>query len=363
MNSKQSVYSKFLIYYFSGTGNAKNASQWALKVAEENGLKTEIFNIEKSEEIERPNVNEKTIIGIFTPTHGFNVPPLVLHFLFRFPKIKNADVFILNTRGGLKLHKLFLPGLSGIAQLLPALIFVLKGYKIVGMQPLDLPSNWLILHPGVRDKVVQSMYKRCNSIVERFTNRILAGKKRYRAFLSLPFDLAIFPVSILYYLFGRFFLAKTLMATDACNKCGKCIKQCPVQAIRWIKEIPFWLYKCESCMRCVNICPERAIETTHFYTGVLLFIFYGLLVPFLIKLINSIGIMDFINQTVITQQLWTVIKTVIFLFFLFGSYALMHVLMRFKLINRIIAYTSLSKYKFWRRYKAPKVSKSDNKFK
>ncbi len=91
----------------------------------------------------------KTLVGFCSPTHGFNLPPIVLTFIRNFPKVKNKDAFILNTRGGMKLYKLFLPGLSGIAQLLPALMLSLKGFRIVGMQPLDLPSNWLILHPGL----------------------------------------------------------------------------------------------------------------------------------------------------------------------------------------------------------------------
>jgi hypothetical protein len=29
--------------------------------------------------------------------------------------------------------------------------------------------------------------------------------------------------------------------------------------------------------------------------------------------------------------------------------------MRYRIVNRIVAYTSFSKYKFWKRYKAPKT--------
>ena len=39
--------------------------------------------------------------------------------------------------------------------------------------------------------------------------------------------------------------------------------------------------------------------------------------------------------------------------FVILAYRFIHYLMRFKLVNKIITYTSLSKYKFWRRYKSP----------
>ncbi|NQU84175.1 MAG: flavodoxin domain-containing protein [Mariniphaga sp.] len=204
-------YNQLIIYYFSGTGNARNAASWIINVAKEKGLKTQLINIDRFESIEIPELTEKTLIGFCFPTHGFNMPPLVIKFIRNFPKLKNNDVFILNTRGGLKLSKLFIPGLSGLAQFLPALILRLKGFRIVGMQPLDLPSNWLILHPGLRKKVVDSIYQRCEAIVEKFALRILNGGKNYKAFLSLPFDIAVFPIAFGYYFFGRFFLAKTLL--------------------------------------------------------------------------------------------------------------------------------------------------------
>ena len=121
------------------------------------------------------------------------------------------------------MSKLFLPGLSGLAQFLPAFILRFKGFRIVGMQPLDLPSNWIILHPGLREKIVKSMFTRYKKIVRKFARRLFEGKKRYKALLSLPFDLLISPVAVGYYFIGRFFLAKTLVSTDACNSCNICI--------------------------------------------------------------------------------------------------------------------------------------------
>jgi Pyruvate/2-oxoacid:ferredoxin oxidoreductase delta subunit len=347
-------YDKLIIYYFSGTGNAKNASRWIRKVAEGKGLKTQLINIDRFETIEHPDLIEKTLIGFCSPTHGFNLPPIVLKFIRKFPKVKNTDAFILNTRGGLKLYKLFLPGLSGLAQILPALVLSLKGFRIVGMQPLDLPSNWLILHPGLRKKVVNSIYNRCNQIVNDFASKMLCGKRSYKALLSLPVDIALLPITLGYYLIGRFFLAKTLIATDACNNCEKCIIQCPVKAINMVNERPFWSYKCESCMRCVNACQQRAIETTHAFSTFLIIISSLVISPLLIAMLKYFGAWELVNLSVITENIWSLINIFIFIMFVFISYRILHFLMRYKFVNKIITYTSFSKYKFWRRYKAPK---------
>jgi len=348
-------YDQLIIYYFSGTGNARNAAKWIIKVAEEQGVKSRLINIDRFENIEKPELSEKTLIGFCSPTHGFNMPPIVLRFIRNFPRVRHADAFILNTRGGLKLYKFFLPGLSGLAQIWPAFILSLKGFRIVGMQPLDLPSNWLILHPGLRDRVVHSIYQRCHRIVNDFASYILGGRRRYKALLSLPFDIAIIPISIGYYLVGRFYLAKTLIATDACDNCEKCINQCPVEAIKMINNRPFWSYHCESCMRCVHSCHVRAIETTHSFATSLILISSLVISPLLIRILDHFGAWEWINRSVIAENIWSLVYAFIFLVFTIISYRVLHFLMRYRFVNRIITYTSFSKYRFWRRYKAPRM--------
>jgi hypothetical protein len=75
----------------------------------------------------------------------------------------------------------FYPRLSGLAQLFPALVLLLKGYQIVGLQPMDLPSNWISIHPGLRQKVVDSIFQRCEKITKRFAEKILSGRKFIKA--------------------------------------------------------------------------------------------------------------------------------------------------------------------------------------
>lgn len=349
-----SYYDQVIIYYFSGTGNAKNAAVWINNVAKKKGIDSKLVNIDRFDKIEIPGNSGKILIGFCSPTHGFNLPPIALKFIRKFPHIKGADVFILNTRGGLKLSKLFIPGLSGLAQIFPALMLRLKGFRIVGMQPLDLPSNWIILHPGLRQQVIDSIYSRCHRKVDEFANQLLNGKKKFKALISVPIDILIAPIAIGYYFIGRFFLAKTLVATDACNQCCLCVKQCPVAAIKMIEEIPYWTYKCESCMRCINNCPQRAIETAHGFAALMFYVGYGFMIPVLYTLWKSLNVEFTLNSAFISRQIAGILEWVLFILFVFLSYYLLHYFLRFKFLNNTIAYSSLSKYKFWRRYHAPK---------
>lgn len=346
----QAAYKNVLIYYFSGTGNAKRASEWIFDTAKEMGINARLINIDRFVKPEIPDVEGKTLIGFCSPTHGFNLPPNVLKFIWKFPRRKNTAVFILNTRAGMKLSKWFVPGLSGLAQFFPALVLLLKGYKIKGMQPMDLPSNWISIHPGLRQKVVDSIFERCERITRKFARRILSGGSKFKAFLSVPFDLAVVPVAIGYYFFGRFGIAKTFVASNACNLCGLCEKQCPVRAIKTIQGRPYWTFNCESCMRCMNNCPERAIETAQTFTFALWWILLSLFTPWLLNAFYGINLFKFDATSWGTRLFENIFGWMVALLMIWSAYNLMHYLMKFRAFNNLVAFTSFTKYKFWRRY-------------
>lgn len=348
------MYENLIIYYFSGTGNAKHCAEWIISAAKEKGLNTFLINIDKFKQVELPKVEGNTLIGFCSATHGFNMPPLMLDYIFQFPKAKKkTDVFVLNTRGGMKLYKIFTPGLSGVALILPAFVLGFKGYRITGYRPVDLPSNWISLHPGLSKKVVDSIYTHWKPVVTHFAEKILSGKKVYRGLYDLPLDLMIAPVAIGYYLIGRFGLAKTFFASYTCDKCMLCLKNCPIGAIKQVDGRMYWTNKCESCMRCMNQCPKRAIQTIHGIT----FLFWFLALTF-IPLLGMKALLHLIPN--FSGESWLAILfnnmavPALCLVAVYFGYYVMHYLVRYKWLNVLVTYTSFTKYKFWRRYKAPK---------
>lgn len=354
-NIEKQKYDTLFVYYFSGTGNAKHAAEWITQFAVKQGINSKVINIDNKAKIEIPGQNNKTLIGFCFPTHGFNASPKMLKFIAAFPKNLKADVFLLNTRAGMKLSKLFLPGLSGIAQYLPALILLAKSYHIVGMQPLDLPSNWISLHPGLKPKVVNSIYIRCKKITFLFTEKLFKGKQTHKAFYSLPFDLLISPMAVLYYFIGRFALAKTFIANQNCNSCALCVNNCPTNSIEMVKGIPFWKFTCESCMRCMNNCPKRAIQTPHLYTFFVWYIFGSLVCGIAFNLIyNKYFSTQFHPSGVFETLIYDIFQIFSFFVGIYLAYKLLSFLMRFKVFNKFINYTSFTYYGFWRRYKPPK---------
>jgi len=342
------------IYYISGTGNARASSEWIADEAEKTGLRTVVQQIDRLENIVIPQTDEKPLIGFAFPTHGFNSAPIMLKFISGFPPGLCNDVFLLNTRAGMKLYKLFMPGLTGVALLLPAFILWLKGYNCIGFRPVDLPSNWISLHPGLKKKVIESIFIRCEKIVRKFARKILTGEKVYRGLYSLPIDILISPVALGYYIGGRFFLSKTFIANYNCDNCGLCIKECPTASIKLVHNRPYWKLSCESCMRCLNHCPQRAIEAAHGMAIVFWLIFTAINAQIFIFIINIFNIQPEIWWWKLAANIIGIGTMVLIVTLL---YRILHYVMRFKAVKYFVRFTSLTALPFWRRYKYLKNKK------
>jgi len=341
-------YPKLVVYYFSGTGNSENVARWMGDIAKENGMEVSLINIGKTarRNIEPPESD--ALVAFVSPIHGFNYPPVMLNFLVHFPKGKNK-VLLLNTRAGMLLGKWITPGLTGIAFYFSALILKLKGYSIRSMFPVDLPSNWISVHPGLNDRTIKYLHERNKDKVYRFARKVLAGGTDFRGVREIIQDTLIAPVSLGYYFLGRFLIAKSYFASADCDNCGLCYKSCPVKAIKLIDNRPYWTFKCESCMHCMSNCPKKAIETGHGYVfGVALLsslAFSGLFYPYFKLLFFEIE-NNFLRFTLESAFMIGILAII---------YPLVHYALRFKIIERLVVYTSLTKYKFWgRRYKALK---------
>ncbi len=344
-------YNSLIVYYFSGTGNALKASEWLIEKAREYNINTTLHSIDRFEEIGKPATDNKTLIAFCFPTHGFNAAPLMLKFIRKFP-LGKADAVIINTRGGMKFKKIYFPGLSGVAQLLPMLFLILKGYRIAGSLPFDLPSNWVSLHPGLTDSAVNDIVCRRKEQMYRFADRLFINGKayNYKFFLYMPLDAAIIPITIGYYFFGRFMLAKTFYASADCNDCRLCENNCPTNSIKIVNDRPFWSYTCESCMRCISICPKKSIQTAHSFIIPLLYLLS--LIPITSAVLNIFNIKA--GEGMLAELIASLINWGITLVLIFAAYRIFSYLLKIKFINRMFEYTSLTRY--WKRYMAPGVN-------
>jgi ferredoxin len=333
------VIQNLLLYYFSGTGNALTATRWISANAEKQGIQTSVYAIESIDSIAVPELSGKTLIGICYPTHGFCAPWLVIKFFAGFPRIPNATVFFLNTRGGCRVGRVPIPGLSGIATWLPVLWFRLKGMKTAGVLPLDMPHSWTSFLPPNSQASSRILIEQCHNKVNEFSNSILAGGSFFSPSIwySLPFDIVVLPISALYLFCGRFVLGKTLFASFECDTCRVCEQNCPVGAITIIRNRPYWGITCEGCQRCVNICPRKSIQS--WYTRIA--VIAGILLTL------GVWLWPF------NYYIWLVLVS----FAIFPLYYLFHAALGVRWINKVFTCTSLTRY--WKRYLAPGIKVKD----
>jgi Pyruvate/2-oxoacid:ferredoxin oxidoreductase delta subunit len=347
-------YENLILFYYSGTGNSRRVSEWIAETATEKGIKTLISSYNEFKPESVTGLTGKTLVGFFSATHGFNLPHSMLKFMIRFNSFKGSDIFIGNTRAGMKLSKLFLPGLSGLALYLPALIMRIKGYRVRSLYPVDLPSNWISLHPGLKKKVVDSMFVHYRSLTREYAGKILSGKRVFlKAFILFPLDVLVAPLAVGYYFAGRFIIAKTFFANEHCDNCGLCINQCPTHSIILSGDRPFWKLTCESCMKCMNYCPKRAIETAHSFFFAILFASIYLVNPFLSEQVKRLVTLIMNESNAAYELIFTIVKWSVAVVLFTIAYRLMHYLTRYRFFNNLLTYSSLTYWKFWRRYKAP----------
>lgn len=353
-------YKKAVIYFMSGTGNSYRAASWIGKNASGKGISAAVKTIEKADPEKEIEDSSTCILGLVMPTHAFTAPWHMIRFAMRLPRRSSVNAFCVSTRAGMNFGSVFTPGMSASSNFVMSAILRIKGYKVLGILPLDMPSNWIACHTGLPEKNVRAIIDRGEKKIKIFTDKILSGEKvwfntdnLYDILCAIP----LFPVSLLFLLIGRFFLAKLFFANNKCTGCGICTENCPVEAIKMRgrkKKLPYWSYNCENCMRCMAFCPEKAVEAGHSWAIILYLIISVPVSIYLLSFLNGL-----IPETSVLREEWAgnIINFIYIYPAVFISYFLFSLIMRVPVINSLFTCTTLTHY--YRRYKEPGTALKD----
>ena len=250
------------LHVYSGTGNSLKIAEWAKQQLAADGWTARIIPVTSRS---GHHVADNTkCIGLFTPTHGFTAPWAMIRYALLIPRARQKRrCFVMPARAGTKLYWCHLPGFEGTTGYLLALIMLLKGYRIQGVMAVDMPSNWLAVHPGFREAAISTIAARAENKTKHFIATLIRGQHRFPpgSIISLILGILLTHISLLYLLLGRFFLAKMLYADQSCSQCGLCVRQCPVNGVQLLHGHLWWSFRCESCMRCIGSCPSRSIQS------------------------------------------------------------------------------------------------------
>jgi Pyruvate/2-oxoacid:ferredoxin oxidoreductase delta subunit len=343
-------YRQAAFYFYTGTGNSYRVTTWMADAADASGADVTVRSIGSARPAEEIGQGEMALLGLVMPTHGFTVPWVMLRFALRLPRRKGAHGVVVATRAGTKVGPIFLPGIEGTATWLVALVLVLKGYRTRGVTGVDMPSNWIAVHPGLSPETVTEIEARARRRTARFIGAILSGRRRFTGWLSLGIGLFFFPISLVYLLLGRLYLAKLFFASDRCTGCGLCAKHCPNQAIKMLgrgSRRPYWTFRCESCMRCMGYCPTQAIEV-NYLLGVGAYLLAAIipttaLLSWLTARLPALAFLGWMPPLVL-ETLYAIAVVGL-------AYPLFHLLLGVRWVNRL--FTLITPTHYYRRYHEP----------
>ena len=350
-------YRQAAFYFYTGTGNSYRVATWLAGAVEATGAEVTVHSVESARPADKVGQGESALVGLVTPTHGFTAPWAMLSFALRLPRREGTHAVVIATRAGSRIGSTYTPGFEGTATLLPALILLLKGYRVRGLAGIDMPSNWLAVHPGLGPETVAGIAARAEAKSARFVAAILAGQRQLGSWLVYLFGLLILPISLAYLLIGRFYLGKLLYASERCTGCGLCAEHCPNNAIvlrgNDDHRRPYWTFHCESCMRCMGFCPNRAVEASY-VLGVGAYLLAGLL--------PTMAVLGWlaVRAPVLTFLHWIpgwLLDSASALLAVGLLYPILHLLLRNKRINRLL--TRLTPTHYYRRYQAPDTTLKD----
>ncbi|MFH1727211.1 MAG: EFR1 family ferrodoxin [Pseudomonadota bacterium] len=353
-------YKNMQIYFTSGTGNTYQVAKWILELAESKNISTELHSIENSKLDKDHFKGKEKLFGFGAPAHGFSAPWHMLKFMFRLPRSDGASAFSFSTRGSFRLGNTCVPGLSGSAIFLFALILFIKGYKVKGGFTVDMPINWQNVFPSLKKQNIDFVLKKAKIKILKISKKLLSGKSYWLSLNNIYEFLGGILLSwftVLYIYIGRAFMAKIFFENASCTKCGLCVKNCPVSGLKFIgsdKKYLYWTRKCESCMRCMAYCPNKAIEASHSWGALIFGILWLPTLPFIMN--DIIDLQYSLIGTKSAALVW-IISTLLTPLFIYLFYYLLHYLSRFPTINKLLKYTTLTP--LYRRYHAPNIKTKD----
>lgn len=262
------------IHYFSGTGNTYRVATIIARKLEENGYGVRLLNVEK-EEGKSSGTSDLDVFAF--PVYAMDMPDIMVDHIRRLPKVSGRKAAVIAVHGKL-VDKSRIPGDGGDPGYSHGHAYLrlkMKGYDVFFTASVGYPHSIAMLLAAPSPAEQRLIRASSDRRVEEFGTSIAAGRRSLQKCGVLAVLYSAIPGAA-FRIFGRRGLGKLYVADTGCTKCGKCVKVCPVKAIRLTLGRPRWSWRCQGCQRCINVCPNRAIQLSLFRAGVM---FGGIFLP------------------------------------------------------------------------------------
>lgn len=238
-----------MIFYFSSTGNNKYV---ATRIAEMTGdsirfipdcLDTKDFTC-----VLKPGEN----FGLVIPTYFGGFPTIVVDFLsqLKIQWSKNNYTFFIGTYG------------AGAGNICKEAVrrFRKLGKNLDASFTIKMVDNWNPYFDMTDQKYISDAETNAESVIASVVAKV--SEHAHELNSDKGMQPVIQAVSTAYY--HKACSTKNFSVSGSCIGCGLCERQCPVHAIKLIRDRrPQWIKpKCTLCLGCVHRCPKNAIAYT-----------------------------------------------------------------------------------------------------
>lgn len=236
---------KTKLFYFTGTGNSLAVAR---DLANQLG-DTEVIAIKdviKESEIVIKGCN----IGIVFPVYAWGPPRLVNEFVDKLKTDNSTYIFGIATFGGM---------------LTSALGVLEDNLKKVGLTmsagfAVNMPGNCISLYDTRTIETQNELFEKGKDKIKEITEFIKMQKsnkyERNMGFFGAFLSKTIYKKASEKMREGD----KDFIADEKCNRCGTCIKLCPVKNITMENNKITWNNNCQQCYACIQWCPQKAIQ-------------------------------------------------------------------------------------------------------
>lgn len=236
-----------MIFCFSGCGNTA-----AVARALASGLPGErVYTIEASAPRLYDASTQQRIVWCF-PVHSWGVPKAVLRFIaeVQIDGADRLDHYMVATCGDD----------AGLTDRMWRKALRQRGWHGSAAHTVIMPNTYVSL-PGFDVDSPSLTEEKLKAAPARITKVAKAIKCRSRIDLLTRGRFAWFKTKVIYPLFMRFLTSPApFNASDDCNGCGTCARNCPLANITMHDSRPQWSDNCTLCMGCYHRCPRHCIS-------------------------------------------------------------------------------------------------------
>ncbi len=238
---------KGILFYYSGSGNTRLASQYI--AGKLTNCELELVDVlrDKLQELQQYDV-----VGFATFCDHWGVPKRYIDFIESQTITDNKPAFVFNTYG-------FIVGktLLHMSDMATA-----SGFKVIAAHSLHTPESFppLVAKGITKEKAPSSReLKRFKRFIVELDNKLALIKagddvEKTRISIGLNRMLRAFPRTRSRDVMGEKFVDEAL-----CTECGTCKQNCAYGAIELAPKPVFDMEKCYGCWACFNHCPNKAI--------------------------------------------------------------------------------------------------------